>query len=74
MCKNRQTLEELHKRAESARKKDFLNADMTAEGAVGDIQAVGVGPNKMLKERAFWLAMSAMILLQPGQWDPQWQL
>ena len=61
---NRQTLTELRKRAESEGKMDFLDADQTAEGGVWDIQAVGVGPNRHLKERAYWLAMSAMILLQ----------
>ena len=63
-AENNKTLTELKKKASREGKGVFLKADMTAEGAVCDMQAVGLGPNKQLKDRAFWLAMSATIVLR----------
>lgn len=61
-----ETLLELHQKAKSLGKQGFLQESVAAEGASDNmnIQAVGVGSNERLRERAFWLAMSTAIILR----------
>ena len=56
-----QILEELHK-------KDFCKSeDFTALGTLKGVQFVGLGSNLKTRNRAFWLATSAAILLRVPQ-------
>eukprot|EP00435_Cladocopium_sp_Y103_P030485 s327_g7.t1 len=59
------TLRVLHRKAKKMGMDGFAKqVEHTVEGAVGAFRAIGVGKDAWLRERAFWLAVSASIILQ----------